>query len=329
LAKRGALKPIDDVVGKAVNDNYGAAWKDLGSYNGKLYGLWFKAANKSTVWDNPKTLKKAGVDTPKTWDDWVSQAGTLVNSGMTPLSIGAADGWVLSDWFENVYLRTAGADKYDQLAKHQIPWTDQSVKDALNTLKQLIGVNEYVAGGRQGALQTSFESSVKAVFGDTPNSAEVYEGDFVANTIRTETKSKAGEDFDFFPFPSIKGSKPAVVGGGDVVVMLKDNPNARRLIEYLATPGAAEIWAKLGGFSSPNKALNLSVYPDDITRRAAQQLVQADVFRFDMSDSAPAAFGATKGAGIWGRLQDWFGNPNDVDGVTSRLEAEAKAAYTG
>jgi hypothetical protein len=274
-------------------------------------------------------LKKAGVDTPKNWDDWISQAGTLSNSGITPLAIGAADGWVLSDWFENTYLRTAGPDKYDQLTQHQIPWTDPSVKEALNTLEQLIGVPQYLAGGRQGALQTTFESSVKAVFGDNPSAAEVYEGDFVATTIRTETKAKAGEDFDFFPYPSIKGSKPAVTVGGDVVVMLKDNPNARRVLEYLATPKAAEIWAKLGGFSSPNKAVNVSVYPDDITRRAAQQMLSADLFRFDMSDAAPAAFGATKGAGIWGRLQDWFANPNDVNGVTARLEAEAKVAYSG
>ena len=37
------------------------------------------------------------------------------------------------------------------------------------------------------------------------------------------------------------------------MVMFKDNPAARALIEYLATPEAAEIWAAKGGFSSPNK----------------------------------------------------------------------------
>jgi ABC-type glycerol-3-phosphate transport system substrate-binding protein len=327
LAKRGALQPIDDVVGKAVDEHYADVWKDLGSYNGKLYGLWFKAANKSTVWYSPKQLSDAGVETPKTGDDWLSQAQTLSNSGVTPLAVGGADGWVLSDWFENVYLRTAGADKYDQLTNHEIPWTDQSVKDALTTLKQLIGVDQNLAGGRQGALQTNFETSVKQVFGPQPVAAQVYEGDFVANTIRTETQAQPATDYDFFPFPSIKGSKPAVMGGGDVVVMLKDNPNARKLVEYLATADAAEIWAKLGGFSSPNKDVDLSVYPDDILRRAAQQLTDADTFRFDMSDSVPAAFGATKGSGIWGRLQDWLANPDDIDGITSRLEAEAKAAY--
>ena len=44
---------------------------------------------------------------------------------MTPYSIGAADGWTLTDLFENIYLRTAGAEKYDQLTKHEILWTDR------------------------------------------------------------------------------------------------------------------------------------------------------------------------------------------------------------
>ena len=328
LAKRGALKPID-FVASAVDDNYADIWKQLGSHEGKLYGVWFKAANKSTVWYRTKAWKDNDVKPPETWDAWVAASQDLLDAGVTPLAVGGSDGWVLSDWFENVYLRTAGAQKYDQLARHEIPWTDQSVKDALTTLKELIGKDAFVANGRRGALEVGFEDSVKLVFGPDPKAATVYEGDFVANTIREETQAKAGTDYDFFPFPSIKGSDPAVVGGGDVVVMLNDKPAARALVQYLATAEAAEVWAKLGGFSSPNKDVNLEVYPDDIARRAAEQVVEAETFRFDLSDTVPAAFGGTKGSGIWGRLQDWLANPDDIDGITQRLEAEAKAAAGG
>ena len=48
---------------------------------------------------------------------------------MPAVSIGGADGWTLTDLFENIYLRTAGPEKYDQLATHKIKWTDPSVKD--------------------------------------------------------------------------------------------------------------------------------------------------------------------------------------------------------
>jgi len=47
-------------------------------------------------------------------------------------------GWPISDIFENVYIRQAGVEKYDQLTNHEIPWTDQSVKDALTTMQDQI-----------------------------------------------------------------------------------------------------------------------------------------------------------------------------------------------
>ena len=329
LAKRTALKPIGDFVGDAVDERYAPVWKELGSYNGTLYGVWFKGANKSTVWYNVPAWEEAELDPPKTWEEWATASQDLLDSGTTPLAVGGADGWVLSDWFENVYLRMAGPEKYDQLARHEIPWTDQSVKDALVKLRDILGNAEFLAGGFQGSLQTTFEDSVKKVFGEPPEAATVFEGDFVANTIRDETEAKAETDFNFFAFPSINGSDPAIVGGGDVVVMLNDRPEVRQLIEYLATGEAAEIWAKLGGYTSPNKDVDLDVYPDDITREAASQLVEAETFRFDLSDTVPAAFGSTRGAGIWGRLQDWLGNPTNVDQITQRLEDEAKAASGG
>ena len=46
--------------------------------------------------------------------------------------------------------------------------------------------------------------------------------------------------------------------------MFKDSPAAQALVKYLATPEAAEIWAKRGGFSSPNKNVDPNVYPDPI-----------------------------------------------------------------
>jgi hypothetical protein len=193
-------------------------------------------------------------------------------------------------------------------------------------MRDLIGKPEFLAGGLQGSLQLTFEDSVTAVFGTNPRAATLFEGDFVGNVIRDSTESKAGTDFNFFAFPSVKGSDPAVVAGGDVVVMLNDTPAARRLLEYLATGEAGEIWAALGGFSSPNKDVALDTYPDDITREAADQLLKAEALRFDLSDLVPSAFGATAGAGLWGRLQDWLANPNDIDGITQRLEQEAAAA---
>ena len=150
------------------------------------------------------------------------------------------------------------------------------------------------------------------------------EGDFVGGVITAETQAKPDTGFNVYSFPEIEDSGAVVVGGGDVMVMFKDNPASRALIAYLATPEAAEIWAKKGGFSSPNKNVDPAVYPDALTKKTATDLANAKTFRFDMSDLMPGAFGSDA---LFTLLQDFPKNPQDVDGITKKLEAAAAKAY--
>ncbi len=328
FANKGALKPIA-FASKTIGANYAPVWKTLGTVNGKLYGLFFKGANKSTVFYNVKAFKAAGVAPPKTWPQLLAAAKTLRGSGTPAYSIGGADGWTLTDLFENIYLRTAGPAKYDKLTNHKIKWTDVSVKKALRTMAAILGDTGNIAGGTAGALQTDFPTSVTNVFASPPKAAMVFEGDFVGGVITSSTKAKPVTGFNVFSFPSISGSPASVVGGGDVMVMFKDSPAARALISYLATPAAATLWAKRGGFSSPNKKVKASAYPDPITRGTATALAQAKVFRFDLSDLQPAAFGGTVGQGEFKLFQDFLGAPAKTDAVASALEKAAAAAFKG
>ncbi|MDX6432972.1 MAG: alpha-glucoside transport system substrate-binding protein [Streptosporangiaceae bacterium] len=327
-AKKGWVKPLGAEAQQAIGQNYSKIWQDLGTVDGKLYGVYFKAANKSTVWYRTKAFADAGITTPPaTWPDFVKAAGTLADSGTAPIAVGGGDGWTLTDWFENVYLSQAGAANYDKLSKHQIKWTDPTVKTALKTLAEIWGKPNYLAGGAAGALADDFPTSVTRTFGDAPKAAMVYEGDFVAVNIAKDTKAKVGTDAKVFPFPTV-GAQPPVVGGGDAAAVLKDSPGAQQLVAYLASPEAATIEAKAGGFTSPNKSVDVASYPDDTQRTIAKALVDVgDGFRFDMSDLAPAAFGGTKGAGEWKDLQDFLKTPSDVDGAAAKLEADAAKAF--
>jgi alpha-glucoside transport system substrate-binding protein len=326
-ADSGKLKPID-FAKDTVSANYSQSAVDLGTFNGKLYSFLFKGANKSTVWYNVPVFEDAGVEAPKTWDELLQDAQTLKASGVPAYSIGGADGWTLTDLFENIYLRTAGPDKYDQLATHEIPWTDQSVKDALTEMAKIFSDTDNIVGGKSGALQTDFPTSVTNAFSDNP-AGMVLEADFVEGEILNSTKAKPETGFNVFDFPSINDSPPSVVGGGDQVVMFKDSPAARALVEYLATPEAAAIWVKRGGFASPNKGVPESAYEDPLLRATATALANAENFRFDLSDLQPSAFGGTVGQGEFKLFQDFLSNPSDVDGIAQKLEDAAAKAYKG
>ncbi|SDC00284.1 ABC transporter substrate-binding protein [Streptomyces prasinopilosus] len=326
--EKGWAKPLGAEARAELEKNYSQGWQDIGSVDGKPYGVYYKAANKSLIWYNAQVFENAGASEPKTWKDLLAVARTVYDSGVTPFSVGGADGWTLTDWFENVYLSQAGPEKYDQLAAHEIKWTDPSVKDALTTLAEIWGEADYLAGGPDGALQTEFPASVTQTFtgGDQPKAGMVYEGDFVQVNIG-ETEAEVGTDAKVFPFPAV-GDSPPVVSGGDAAVILEDSEAAQALATFLASPDAAGIQAKLGGYLSPNRNVPNSAYPNEVQQKTAKALVDAgDDFRFDMSDQAPQAFGGTPGKGEWKALQDFLKNPKDIAGTQRRLEADAAAAY--
>ncbi|WP_409472788.1 ABC transporter substrate-binding protein [Streptomyces sp. HC307] len=331
FAKEDWLKPLSKTAQQSVDANYAGVWKTYGSVDGTLYGLYFKAAHKSTVWYSPDALAQAGVEPPKTYEEMLEAGQTVSDSGLAAFSVAGQDGWTLTDWFENIYLSQAGPEKYDALAAHELKWTDPTVVEALTTLGKLFKDKQLVAGGQKGALNTDFPGSVEKVFGPKPEAGLVYEGDFVAGVAKDQFGKSIGEDANFFPFPAVDGNAAPVVSGGDAAVVLKDGKNAEagmKLLEYLATPEAAAVWAEAGGFLSPNKKLDLASYGDDVTRATAESLVGAgDSVRFDMSDQAPAAFGGTKGAGEWKILQDFLRDPSDPKSTAAELEDAAAKAY--
>jgi alpha-glucoside transport system substrate-binding protein len=324
FVSQDALQSIDDLRPDIV-DNFGEAVADVGAIDGTQYAVMWKASNKSTIWYNVADFEEAGVDPPETWEDLNAARDTLKAAGITPYSVGVDVGWPITDLFENVYIRTAGADMYDKLATHEIPWTDQSVKDALTVMQDVVGTSDELVGGTSGALQTDMPSSVANVFSDNPKGAMVIIGDFAPAQGEFTLEPVTG--YNVFPFPSIEGSEPAVVGSGDLCVNFKQSEAATAFLKYLTTPEAAEIMISKGGFSSPNRNVDPETYADEITRANATGLSEAAEFRFDMSDLQPSAFGGTPGAGLFKAFTDFVQNPNDIDGITAQMEADATKAY--
>jgi ABC-type sugar transport system, periplasmic component len=325
LAKQGALKPLN-YLSKADMKNYTKAWIDLGSYGGKLYGLYYKVDNKSVIWYNPKEFKKNGWSIPKTWNELIALDKKIVASGKTPWSIGADIGWPTTDWIENIMIRTAGPEVYDKWVNHEIPWTDPAVKHAFDVWGQIVGEPKNLAGGVEGTLGTTFQNGVVAVFQENPKAYMYYEGTFMSGIVTSQLPNvKIGEDIDFFPFPSIdpKYGVP-VVGGANVIAAFSDKPAVKKLMQFLSTAKAAEIAVK-GGWGSQNKAVPLSAYPDYVGKKAAAMLTSAQVYAFDASDLMPPAIGNQ--GGFWDASKNYIADPSKLDSILAKMEELSKKNY--
>lgn len=338
LAGNDNLVALSDDVEAQVDAAFDPGLKEALSVDGTLFGVPFKTANKSLLWHNISVLDDAGVDPPSTWEEFQETAQTVLDSGVTPVSLGADVGWPLSDWFENVLLWTAGGEFYDQLAAGEASWDSDEVRTALSTLAE-IWRGEFLVGGNEGAASTTFDDSATGLL--TEPAGFMFEGDFVAGVISGAEVGEIGTDFDFAPFPAVTGEAEAAAGGagggavlgqaagdqlilgGDFPLLLNDSEAGQALMEFLATAEAQQIWVAEGGFLSSNTNVDASVYPDDVTRRAAEMIQGADATRFDLSDQVPPEFGATVGQGIWSILIDFVSDPSDIDGTVQALEAAA------
>lgn len=327
FASRGELVDISTFMDMdKFQENYSQSWIDLGSYEGKLYGILVGASNKSLIWYNPTAFEAAGYEIPTTWDEMIALSDQIVADGTAPWCIGvesgAASGWPATDWIEDIMLRTAGTEVYDQWVAHEIPWTDPAIKTAWETFGQIVRNEDYVFGGTTGVLSTNFGESPLPLFDDPPGCYLHRQASFITGFFPEGVE--AGTDYDFFPFPPIEEELGTpVLGGANVIVMFNDTPNARALMQYLASPKPHEILAEEIGWLSPNRGASLDAYPDDLTRKAAKMLVEAAAFRFDASDLMPAAVGSGT---FWNGTLDYIGG-TDLDSVLEQIETSAVDAY--
>lgn len=333
FAKAGNLIPLDEPVGKeildpkAVSAALGKSFVDLGRVDGTLYGYMFKADSKSTIWYKPPSLKALGAETPKTIDDLYALADKYKAAGKIPFGSGGKDGWVLTDWFENIYARVATPKQYNDLfVTHKLAWTDPSVKKALGIFAKIFGTPGYFPGGAQGIVGTAFTEGIGQAFSKSPVAEMYYEGGFVGVIIGTDINKdlKAGTDYDFFTFPTIDPAFGSpITGGGDLAVMFKDSPEGRALMQYIITKDAADIYAATGS-GTPSKLVDSAKITDPIAKKLHDQVAAATVFLYDGSDLAPSALG---GDFLFSALQDLVTKPNDVDRIAQALENFAKSAY--
>lgn len=333
FAKAGNLKALSSFLDMtAINQQYAKGWVDLGTVNGNLYAIFVKAADKGTVWYNPKTFAANSWTIPQTWDEMIALSDQIVAEKTVPaypwsvaVESGAASGWPATDWMAEIMLNEYGPDVYDQWVDHSIPWTDSRIKDVWQKFGQICLTPGYVPGGATAVLATNFQDGTYLPFETPPQAAMDHLGDFTAGFIATQFPSLvAGEDYSFFPFPTIDTAyQGAVTGGADLVVAFKDNPTIRSFVEYLSTASAQDIWVKRGGFTSVNNQVPLSDYPDVITQRAAQQLSTAAIFRFGAGDSMPSAVQTAWWSGVLSYLQ----NPDQLDSILQNIESVAVTAY--
>ena len=176
-------------------------------------------------------------------------------------------------------------EKYDQLTDHEIPWTDQSVKEALTEMGKIFGDTENIAGGTNGALQTDFPTSVTAGLRATRRRPrQVIEGDFVGGVISDETTGRGGDGLQRLRLPGDRRLGPGRRGRRRRHRHVQGQPGGAGADRVPRDARGGRDLGRSAAASRRRTRTSTRGLPGRDPEDDGDRLANAEVFRFDMSD---------------------------------------------
>jgi alpha-glucoside transport system substrate-binding protein len=303
---------------------FGSYLLELGAVDGEHYGLPTNVNLKSMIWYPKDDFDAAGYAVPETFDDLIALSDQIVADGSTPWCVGFesedATGWPATDWMEDIMLRTAGTDVYDQWVSHEIPFNDPSVQNAAEIFGQVMFGDGYVLGGADQTPAIAFGDAPGPMFQDPPGCWLHRQATFINAFFPPE--AEAGVDYDWFPFPPIE--QEGTLFAGEFAVTFRDAPEVRDFLERFA---AEDVQCAQGGdVASSRVSPNINVGPDcyanEILADASVVLTDAlenDTGRFDASDQMPPAVGS---GSFWSEMMTYMQQgPDSVTTVLDEIES--------
>ncbi len=306
-----------------LEDIYGEYLLGLGEFNGKHYGLPTNVSSKSLVWYNLPVFEAQGYEEPATWEEWQALADQMVTDGFTPLCLGtgsdAATGWPATDWMEDIMLRTAGADLYDQWVAHEIPFNHESVKRAAELFGEWAFNEQWILGNTENIPDLDFRDAPDPMFADPPGCLMHRQASFIVNFFPEGVV--VGEDASLFPFPAIDPGVSGNLIAGELAAIFRDAPEVREFLDWFVSE---ETQCAMGGQPgvqriSPHTGVAATCYSDELVGSISASIIEALVAggaRFDASDLMPSAVGS---GSFWTGMNEWM-RGKDLDTVLQEIE---------
>ncbi|MGH2661238.1 MAG: ABC transporter substrate-binding protein [Actinomycetota bacterium] len=307
-----------------LEETFGEYFLSLGEFEGEHYGLPSNINLKSMVWYPKDDFDAAGYEIPTTFDELIALSDQIVEDGSTPWCVGfgseGSTGWPATDWMEDIMLRTAGLETYQQWADHEIPFNDPAVENAGEIFGQVMFGDDYVLGGAENTPSIDFGDAPAPMFEDPPGCWLHRQASFI-NAFFPED-SEAGVDYDWFTFPPI--DQEGTLFAGELMVTFRDTPEIRDFLERFSRvdvqcamggePGSARI--------SPNINVGPDCYGNEILADASVVLTEglaAGTAGFDASDLMPPEVGS---GSFWTGMVEYVqSGPDALPGILEEIES--------
>lgn len=324
LADAGIIKSVGDAwTANNWDEELSQSWRDLGSIDGDPYGVVYTYGDRSAIWYKTAQLDKAGIEPPKTWDEFLASFDKLKSIGISAPVAMPGKYWAHGEWFESLLLRTAGVETAAKLAKHEIAWTDPAVKTAMMKYKEMLDAG--CCGDTASMLANDWDGEADLIFQQDEKSYLLI-GMWMNARAKNDYGLTEGTDYSIFQFPALgMGHDDTSSVDAKELNLTTNGKNpeaAAAFADFMLSKPATDILAKYGYASPSSKADTSQLGPVQQKATAAVadskvQFVLGDLLPGDLVDEYRV------------QLQRFLQDPTEqtIDSVLQAIEAKAQSAY--
>ena len=229
------LAPLDDKIESDFKDSFVAGTTEAYAVDGKTYGLPLEL-NITPVYYNKEIFEKYNLEIPETYDQFVEVVKTLVDKGVTPITLGNKDRWTGSMWYMYLADRIGGSEALANAINRSGSFEDPALLKAAEEVKKLVDMGAFVKGFNglsndeaKGYFMNEQAAMYLMATWELPNYT-------TSPDVTQEFKDKVG----YFKFPTYEGGKGDInsyVGGPGVGLFVSENSKvkdeSKNFVSYL------------------------------------------------------------------------------------------------
>ncbi|MFK7791969.1 MAG: ABC transporter substrate-binding protein [Devosiaceae bacterium] len=266
-------------------------------------------------------FNELGLSEPATWEEEIANCQVILDSGRKCYTIGTKFLWTAGGWFDYINSRTNGYDFHIALARGEVEWTDDRVRETFANWRQLIDMGAFIDDHQTYSWQEALPFI-------TEGEATAYlMGNFAVAAMRDGGLDDS--KLDFYQFPAINPDVDfAEDAPTDTFHITSGAQNVEAAKEFLRFVTSAEVQTQINSGDALGQLpvnANASVDNDEFLNQGFEMLSNnagGGIMQFFDRDF-PAEMASV---GMEG-LQEFMVFPDNLDDILERLEDTRQRVY--
>ena len=265
-------------------------------------------------------FNELGLTEPTTFEEEIANCEKIIASGRNCYAIGSRFLWTAGGWFDYLNMRTNGFDFHMQLARGEVAWTDERVRETFANWRKLIDMGAYIDDHQSYNWQDALTFVING------EATAYLIGNFAIPHLRSAGVTDA--QLDFYQFPKIADVAMGEDAPTDTFHIASGAENveaAKAFLQYVTSPDVQTAINGPDGLGQLPINASASVADDEFIVQGFEMLsnnATGGIAQFFDRDF-PAEMAAL---GMEG-LQEFMVFPDNLEDILNRLESSRQRIY--